>query len=754
MKICMCLFIWFNSILSYGSETLELVKNRKSEYRIIIGSSASRWDSLGAKTLQDYIHQISGTEISITTDSSPDHKYEICVGKNNRSLKLSSSKIKEDGFVIRTEGSKLYLIGGERKGTLNAVYTFLENYLGCRMYSTGVKVIPSNASIILPQIDVLENPAFSYRSINYYAAMHNDEYCHWHKLVDSDDKKIWGLFVHTFQLLLPEEKYFKDHPEYFAMRNGIRVPDEPCLSNTEVLRIMTDDLRMRIKQNPAAKIWSVSQNDNFSCCECPECAAIDKYEESNAGSVVHFVNKVAKMFPDKIISTLAYQYSRKAPKHVRPEKNVNIMLCTIESYRTKPLAEDTSSSGFVMDLADWAKLTDNIILWDYVVQFSNYISPFPNLHVLQPNLQLFKNYNIPMMFQQGAGSNATEFGELKTYLIAKLLWNPDINVDSLVNDFLAGYYGAADKHIRTYIDMLKAELIKSDAKLWIYSNPVAEMNEFLTPALMDKYNQIFDEAEKAVSEQPEYLERVKVARLPIIFAMLEQAKEIREGNRGILLRESDDEYKVNPLISFMLDEFLNVTNKIDNVLVNEKTLTPGQYVNRYRTMLSKTMNNKLGLFKSVQYITQPNWKYPANGEKSLTDGIHGDEDHLFNWVGYEGNDMEVIIDMEKQQYVKKVSADFLQNTFSWIFLPDEMEVWASKDGLNFEKCKTIANTTPPVKEELASPIFAFIKNFSCEFDPVEARYIKVKANSMEVCPRWHPGYPFKAWIFTDEIVVE
>lgn len=753
MKNKITLVLIFICAASFAQSTnINLVSKGKSGYKIIFASSTSHWDSLAANQLQSYLKEISGAQIPIADDSLPLTEKEIIVGTNNHSINLDLSSIREDdGFIIRTDGSKIYF-AGKRKGTLYAVSTFLEKYLNCRIYSAKVKVIPKRNSITLPQIDFAENPVFSYRDI-YYRETENDEYGHWHKLIDSDDKKIWGMFVHTFQTLLPPEKYFKEHPEYFALRDSLRVPEQPCLTNPDVYRIIVEELKRRMEENPSAKIWSVSQNDNYSNCQCDECKKIDEHEGSPSGSLINFVNKIAEEFPDKIISTLAYQYSRKAPLSIKPGKNVNIMLCSIECYRTYPLETDTSKNSFTQDLIEWSKLTNNIFLWDYVVQFTNYVSPFPNFHVLQPNIQLFAKYGAKMMFQQGDGRLGGEFNELRAYLIAKLLWNPEINIDSVTNDFLSGYYGKAGKHLKSYIDLMTSELIKSNAKLWIYDNPVNSMKDYLSPDLMKQYNQIFDKAEHAVKNNSAFLERVKTARLPLIYATLEQAKVIGEGNDGTFIKDRNG-YKVNPKIEIMLDEFLDGCKQTGDVHVNEQRLTADLYVSRYKAMLSKTMNNPLALFKPVKYLTEPNWKYPANGEKSVTDGMRGDEDHHFNWVGFEGNDMEVVVDLQKPTTIKKVSADFLQISFSWVFFPEQFEISVSNDGENFRVVSNMKNETPVTKEETSSPFYSFIKNFSCSFNPVETQYVKVKAVNMKTCPRWHPGYPFKAWIFTDEIVIE
>ncbi|MGK9368846.1 DUF4838 domain-containing protein [Melioribacter sp. Ez-97] len=749
------IFISIN-VYAEASEKIYLTKDGKSDYKIILSRNATYWDSLAAFELKKYIAIISGAEIPVIHDDVPVETKEIIIGKNNHSLNIDDSAIQYDGFIIKTKGEKLFLSGGKEKGTLNAVYSFLEKYLNCRMYSATVKKIPVQKSIVIPQINVLENPAFEYRDISYYEAS-NDEYCRWHKLADSKEKKIWGLFVHTFQKLVPPEIYFETHPEYFALRGNIRVPEQLCLSNQEVLKIVIDELRKRIAENPEARFWSVSQNDNYSFCQCNECKKIDSINGSPSGSIINFVNKIAREFPEKIISTLAYQYSRKPPKNIKPEKNVNIMLCTIECYRTKPLDVDTANASFINDLNDWTRLTDNIFLWDYVVQFSNLISPFPNLHVLQPNIQLFAKHKIKMMFQQGAGKrNSTEFSELRTYLISKLLWNPEINIDSVMNDFLDGYYGPAGKFIRKYIDLMQDALIKSGHNLWIYSNPVEQTKYFLTPELMKTYNEIFDEAENSVKDNEGFLRRVKIARLPLIYAELEQRKALAYFNKSLLIiKKENNKYEPNPVVINLLNQFEKLTSSLKDIYLNESGLTPEKYISSYKSILSKTMFNPLALNKSVYFITTPDWnKYPANGEKSLTDGIRGDEDHKFNWVGYEGKDMEVIVDLQKIITVRKISIDFLQNVFSWIFHPKKIEISHSEDGIHFITIKEIYNTTHATKEELTSPIFAYIKNFNAEFEPIYARYIKIKAISIKNCPRWHPGYPDKAWIFTDEIVIE
>ncbi len=260
-----------------------------------------------------------------------------------------------------------------------------------------------------------------------------------------------------------------------------------------------------------------------------------------------------------MISTLAYEYSRKAPITLRPVKNINIMLCSIEMRRDRPFAEatDTISTAFVRDVKDWSKIASDIIVWDYVIQFPNLISPFPNLHVLQPNLQFFAENGVNAMFEQGNREVGGEFAELRTYLISKLLWNPYENIDTLINDFLTGYYGAAAGSIRQYIDTMREALLASDKPLRIFGSPNEAAGSYLTRPLIEKYVELFDEAEKAVADSAEILERVKIARLPLDFAIMEQSKKIFYGENGAFVK-SGDKWIVNPEIRSMVDPFVDL----------------------------------------------------------------------------------------------------------------------------------------------------------------------------------------------------
>ena len=729
-----------------------LADNESSRYNIIIPTHASPDEIKAATVFQDYLLQISGAALPVITAGKHKSSYEILIGQNERLDELSNpinlKLLKEDGFVIRTDSLRLIIAGGNQKGALYGVYSFLEKYLGCRMYSAKVKIVPKQKQILLSKIDDRQIPVIGFRD-TYYRPAWDAEYTDWHKLDHSPSgaRTDWGMWVHTFNELVPPKIYYQSHPEYFAMVKGTRLPTQLCLSNPEVLEITVQNLRKKIAQNPAAKYWSVSQNDNRDYCTCDNCKTLDEREGSPSGSIINFANRVADQFQDKMISTLAYEYSRHAPRTLKPRDNVNIMLCSIEAYRHKPIRDDTSSAAFVKDVKDWGKISKDIIVWDYVIQFNHLLSPFPNLHVLQPNIQFFAENGVNAMFEQGNSEVGGEFAALRAYLISKLLWDPYLDIDSVRNDFLFGYYGDAGKPIGEYIDVMREELMKGGKPLKIFGAPNEDSVTYLSPALISKYNSLFDEAEKLVSDSVEILERVRIARMPLMYATMEQAKKNFTGENG-LFQKVNGKWEAKTKIRNMVDEFTDLCKREGVTQVKEWSTTPEEYRSSMYRMISQGMNEHLAYRKKVMLLSPDTTDINEVKLKMLTDGKRGSHDYDNNWVTFAGKDLEAVIDLEKVEKVRKIGSGYYQLGFWRRLLPTNVEYYTSVDGKNFNLVDNIKNTLP------IDQYGGYLREFNAEFTPIDARYIKIRACSMGNTPGWHPGAGRPARMMVDEIVVE
>ena len=658
--------------------------------------------------------------------------------------------LKEDGYYLYTADEKLFILGGSVRGIIYGVTGFLEDYLHCRKYSPSVEYVPKSDSISIPQMNDLQIPPADIRIV--HGEFTNDTlYEYFRKIVKIadlwNDGKYNGYYVHTLPRIIPSDKYFKKHPEYFSLINGVRVPyGQFCLTNPDVLKITIADLKEQIALHPNIKYWSVSQSDNYFQCECDKCKAIDKEEASASGLMLRFVNAVAKEFPNKIITTLAYQYTRKPPLITKPLDNVMVTLCTIELNRSKPIETDSGSAGFTKEIVDWGKITNKIMLWDYETQFSNSFGPFPLYNTLQPNIQFFTKNNVIAHFQQCNTKHSENFSELKSYLLSKLLWNPNADVNVIIDDFMNGFYGAAATYIREYFDLLHSECKKANVHLDIYGSPVWLAQTILSENNMKRYNMLFDKAEKAVASNTEVLYRVKAARMPIMFSTIEIAKTDLFGPRG-WYNEVKGKYVQKAEMNQMLDDFYSMCKHDSIQALNEKGLSPTFFYQSTKRTIDVQVEGNLAFKKKVICVPAPDPKYTAMGPQMLTNGVRGNEDYKINWLGWEDEDASIILDLDSITKINEVNISTLHLPDVWILHPLSISCSISNDGINYQLAQEL-KADPNLKYKTD------IKTFTFKLKNTKAHYLKFNLISLKKLPLWHAYKGSKAWIFVDEITVK
>ena len=528
---------WTTEFPFAGGKRIEhiLFDNGRTDYAIVVGTEASESEQWAAKELQHWLKEVSGADLPIRSDAQEASGHEIVVGFNRRAKALLGQGVgqpddADESFTYKNVGPAIVIWGGKERGTMYGVMTFLERELGCHWYTPRVSVIPKKERYTFDYLRHCESPGIRVRNDFYYEAF---------KPIWAARNKINGAMgyrkqpggiecywaVHTFNRFMPPSEFFDEHPEYYSLIDGKRVRDSTqlCLTNPDVLRIVTERLRQTMRDNPQYLIYSVSQNDWRNPSQCDNCHALAKREGSESGPVVWFVNQVAEQieeeFPDKFVGTLAYSYTRKPCKTLRPRENVVIRLCSIECCFAHDFHNCPENKSFVSDIQGWAAIAPHLYIWDYVVNFSHYIMPYPNFKVLQPNIQTFRdNKAIGIMEQAAYQSRGGEFAELRAYVIAKLLWNPECDVEQVINDFMYGYYGRSGQHVRRYFDLLHNRLTpQTHIHLGLQPDDPLFSDAFIREA-----EAIFDEAE-AVTDNEQLRQRIEMVRLPIMYLKCKQS---------------------------------------------------------------------------------------------------------------------------------------------------------------------------------------------------------------------------------------
>ncbi len=256
-----------------------LFRDGRSDYQIVISSEASTSEQTAARELQLYIEKMSGVRLPITNNIETDGK-SIFVGYNSRVADLTGARkprTNDENFTYRTVGHNLFIWGGSQRGTMYGVFTFLEREFGVHWFTPKCTAVPTCRRWKLPRLDHSERPYVKYRYSNYFVASnvpewsaHTRENTKWSPSTNAYGNIEAYYGAHTMEWLVPPSEFFKTHPEYFCLRDGKRYSGygQLCLSNPAVLEICKKRLAQRMRENPGFRIYSLSQNDNFLCCQC------------------------------------------------------------------------------------------------------------------------------------------------------------------------------------------------------------------------------------------------------------------------------------------------------------------------------------------------------------------------------------------------------------------------------------------------------------------------------------------------------
>ncbi|TAE86701.1 MAG: DUF4838 domain-containing protein [Bacteroidetes bacterium] len=728
-----------------------VVINKTSAYAIVVPEHPTPHENKAAKALQHYILLSTGTTLLVANETVWKDKPGLFIGNTQKSKTVQIPEISGEGYFMGSDNQDVIIYGKQGKGVIYGTYAFIEKYLGgIKLADEPGKVAEYKQWELPANFSYSYSPQMVYRQA-YYPQSNDPEYLDWHGLHKFDD--LWGLWGHSYFKLVNPGKYFKTHPEYFALENGMRKPTQLCVSNAEVAQIAIEELRIRMADNPDALYWSVSAEDDLGYCRCDKCHKVNTEEGTPTGAHLRFVNKIAKAFPDKMFTTLAYTYTIKAPAKTSPLPNVYILLSTIDAYRTNPIEKEPSAASFRAALEAWEKLTHRLFIWDYTTQFTNYLAPFPDIYNLGANIKYFQQHHVKGVFSQGCGDTYGEMAELKSYLIAKLLWNPDLDATKLLNDFCDNYYKSGSKYVLEYIRLLQEESRKTNRHIDIYGNPINEFDSYLSPVLLDQFSTLFDKAEGAVEELPKVLDRIYKLRMPFDYVVLQQARFYGMEKFGYLIpKEDDNTYVVNPKILGKVEKFVATAERYKVTELSEGGLTPKQYLEEWKNLIALGWKPNLATNSTITLKYPFTTEYPAKKERTLTDGARGLKDFSYNWLCFYGVDMVVNIDMESNKEVRQITMNFLDDPRHWIFLPENIEVKVSVDGQNFTVAKPAATNMqlgPSIDEHYETTSVPFQFNIK----PQLARYVQVTVKNRSGVPEWRFRPNKKAMLACDEIYV-
>jgi len=591
MKTFVLLALLFSAV-SARAELL-LARNGTTKCVIIVDPAATAPERHAANELAVTLQAITGAKFLIRTNTRAPSR-AILVGSGEAARRefkdVPFEALGAEELVIKTKGDQLLLAGGRPRGTLYAVSRFLQDQCGVRRWTPWASQIPKQPILNVGELNVRVRPAFEYREPYWYPAFNAD--WSWRNFCNGQSSRLgpekggritYKGFVHTFYPLVPPEKHFAEHPEWFSLIKGKRTTDRAqlCLTNPKLRDFTVERVKQSLRESPDAGIISVSQNDWYGACECAECKALDDAEGTHAATMLTFVNYIAEKiepeFPNVAVDTLAYQYTRRPPKTLKPRPNVIVRLCSIECNFREPL-DHPSNAAFAADIRGWAERADRLYIWDYTTDFAHYVQPHPNWFTLGANLRFFQANHVRGVFEQGAyQSHGSEMAELRAWVLAQLLWNPQQDERALIHEFLHGYYGAAAPAIARYLTLMHDA--SRGHNLTCYSSTDAPFLRFKPLAEAER---CWQEAEHAVAGDEEFLARVRLGHLAVRYVWLSHwdrlRKECAEAGAAWPLAESRKQ---------VAEEWMSVAEGVPAkpwtkvTLLSEGGLTPEKWAARF-----------------------------------------------------------------------------------------------------------------------------------------------------------------------------
>ena len=460
-------------------------------WSIVLRAEKSASMKFAVKELQELLAVRIGKKLPLVAPE------KVAAGKPVIVLEKFDKSLAPEEFRIYRKGNEIRIAGSAPLGTLWGIYEFLQRYCDVWSIAPGVTYAPRGKALSFGSMDLRMKPYIAKREVYHEGFYYRVR----------DVKKLWDSFdlrnrvspsrhrfklfypyadsryivspttgkgCHNFYDYVPPAKYGKTHPEYFSVnRSGVRdmrpnAGGQLCLSNKDVEEIVYRHLMESIRKDRAAdpvhypRTYDFSQLDNTNyICLCSECKKIiARYGNTDSGLMIWFVNKVArrvkKVYSDVFIRTFAYVSTEHLPKGIKAEDNVLIQLCDLysKSNHMYPLTHPVNRNRKVLT-EGWGKVARNLMIWDYILQSGS--QPVVPFDAIAEDVRFFRKCNVKWIFMESEvrPGNPASFEILKDFVLAQLYFNPDQDLEKLIDVYCRGYFGAAHREMKQYLTMLR-----------------------------------------------------------------------------------------------------------------------------------------------------------------------------------------------------------------------------------------------------------------------------------------------------------
>lgn len=450
-----------------------LVVQGKPVACVIVGPSHPVLDA-AIDDLRHHVHTISGAELKVVRDPAATRSPALHVGETRlfESTAEPRRSLRGDGFVIAARGRDLVVAGNLPEGTANGVWTLLQDQFGVRWYAPGElwEIVPRTGSLAISFEPTaaggacIENPAFYGRTL-----WGGNAVTPWERRMRMSQPSVPLPYVgtgHHLARVVPADRYFESHPEYFALVDGVRVPDHPCLTHPDMFALFM----AYVRGNAAAgeNVSSFGVNDNYTVCRCDACRAVDGgteymgmpgFSESYFQLLRRVARRAAVDLPEMRISAFAYQQTSKPPATVdRIGDNVHIVLCQDTAQH---FDRNVQQTDFLYS-AEYARKAGAVSFYDYY----GIDTWTPRYCPTLMDKQIKHLASVGVLGGQTHATTMPGSAMPMWYLYRRLLWDAQIDGRDLIEQMIRDLYGKAAEPVQRYYDHWEACWMRQTEGRW------------------------------------------------------------------------------------------------------------------------------------------------------------------------------------------------------------------------------------------------------------------------------------------------
>lgn len=590
------------------------------------------------------------------------------LNKNYNYILLRLNPTQKDNFCIYKKGRNITIQATTAQNLVYGISDFFKRYTTVNIKDIITnKNTRFNTEIDIPnQFSHCSSPVFEYRE-PYYSSNFDSNFRAWNKTNYLELE--WGIWGHNLSKIL--KKYNLPQSAYAKVGNK-RVESQFCFTSDSLHKYVNERVKMIYDSDHGLNKFMILPNDNNIVCTCSTCKAVGNTTKDAAPAVFTFINKLAKENRKSSFFTTAYITVKEVPKF-KAEPNTGIFYSTINIQKGIPIEKSKYFKDFEDDIKKWRKYLKNIYIWDYTVNFDNYFDIYPVIKVTQENLKLYNKLGVNGVFLHGSEYNYSTFQDLKATLFSKLLWNPNLDVDSEIEEYFNSKFPKKLAGVLSnYYSFIEDSFYNSKKELSIYSGINKTVKKYLDPKVFFAFYDEFDTHTQTNKFDKNYL---KIATA-LTFLKLEIMRDYGFGIYGFATINNNNEIIIKNEAAALLDNLTAFSKSSNLETYNEINYKIEDYITSWRKTIYRNHKRKNYFYKKpFEILSKLDEDY--TNIKVLNDGAFGLKDYNTNWHISSIDNLTLKIEKKEISQSEKITFSFLQDIKHNIFYPTSIEIMDS-----------------------------------------------------------------------------